>query len=457
MPQQPSSRLLPLHQDAQDADHSLSGLKPNLGLYYQKYFNWYNADASGFFSGFFKSNQHNNEHKAKKGKKSKSTDNSTNGAKQQDHKGLFIDQILAKSASHQPSLTIHEPTQFLVKALGGQCFDFQTTSSLAVGAGMEHPLENNLFFHPTWGVPYIPGSTIKGALRHFFTQYLEEKADAANNNESKQTIIQRIFGSDQANGTDEPAQSQPDQSIVQPTGGQYIFFDALPKKFKLCKEIMTPHFGDWYAKGADIDQHYSSLVKASEVIPADWHDPNPICFLGVATQSVFQFAFAPNPGIDPAHRDEDLQLISQALEQQLKHFGMGAKTATGLGYFSAVQDEPTPEPKLSHQQRQQKQRQLDRINAQKKQEQLEIDKKQAQLDCRPWQKQLIEKGLACIEDDRSFFITNPNQIVKDLEKHGISTEQMREYLSNNKLSLKHKLKGSEQSYKHAKKNLKKKT
>ncbi|MBW1963132.1 MAG: hypothetical protein JRJ04_16955, partial [Deltaproteobacteria bacterium] len=40
-----------------------------------------------------------------------------------------------------------------------------TTSPFVTGVGMEHPLENGFAFLSPYGLPYLPGSSVKGVLR----------------------------------------------------------------------------------------------------------------------------------------------------------------------------------------------------------------------------------------------------------------------------------------------------
>ncbi|MBI5445322.1 MAG: hypothetical protein HY900_29435, partial [Deltaproteobacteria bacterium] len=53
-------------------------------------------------------------------------------------------------------------------------FEGRVAWRLTVGLGNEHPLENGVTLHRLYGVPFLPGSAIKGVTR---ARVLEEEAD----------------------------------------------------------------------------------------------------------------------------------------------------------------------------------------------------------------------------------------------------------------------------------------
>lgn len=170
---------------------------------------------------------------------------------------------------------------------------YQTTGPFITGMGLEHPVENGFLWHHTLGVPYLPGSSIKGMMRAWAEEWCEE-TDAAD----------RLFGS----GGDDGAHA-----------GCLIVFDALPTgPVKLMAEVITPHTGDW------------RITETPEKSPpADWVSPVPIPFLAVAPGAEFQFALAVRQG----SKDGDLKKAYDFLEQALEWIGAGAKTAVGFGRF----------------------------------------------------------------------------------------------------------------------------
>ena len=51
----------------------------------------------------------------------------------------------------------------LVQALGGQSRAFASDWHWVTGMGLPHPVENGFSWHPTLGVPYLPGSGVKAS------------------------------------------------------------------------------------------------------------------------------------------------------------------------------------------------------------------------------------------------------------------------------------------------------
>ena len=78
--------------------------------------------------------------------------------------------------------------QQLVNKKRGKLIQMKTVSRFVPGMGRPNPVENGLNWHPTLGVPYLPGSSVKGAVRTW-AEFYEE-------NDKNQKDIQQIFGSD---------------------------------------------------------------------------------------------------------------------------------------------------------------------------------------------------------------------------------------------------------------------
>lgn len=186
----------------------------------------------------------------------------------------------------------------LLKACNGQAMAFKTIGPMVSGLGRSHPVENGFAWHHLLGVPYLPGTSVKGIVRSYATCWLEgdKKIDKSD--------LMRIFG-------------PRDKSIKV---GSVIFMDALPiMPVKLKAEVMTPHYGPYYT-GADSEP------------PGDWHSPVPIPFLAVDEDQEFLF------GILPRWRggEKDCKLASKWLAEALGVMGAGAKTSSGYGRFSKV-------------------------------------------------------------------------------------------------------------------------
>lgn len=195
---------------------------------------------------------------------------------------------------------------FLALARQGGIRCLATDWRFVTGLGWDHPVENGFTWHHPLGVPYLPGSTVKGVVRAW-TETLDNVTDA----------IKRIFG--------------PEGESVEKMAGSVIFFDALPvDTVKVQADVMTPHYDPYY-KNSD----KGNGTKREP--PADWFNPIPIPFLTVAPGQVFLFAIAPRrPGIEEDR--QDCNRVLEWLEKALAFIGAGAKTAAGYGRFSRRQE-----------------------------------------------------------------------------------------------------------------------
>ncbi|MBI4753837.1 MAG: type III-B CRISPR module RAMP protein Cmr6 [Betaproteobacteria bacterium] len=187
----------------------------------------------------------------------------------------------------------------LLEARGCKPLFFQTDWRFVTGLGREHPVENGFAWHHGLGVPYLPGSSVKGMVRAWAEQW--EPAD-------RSMDADRIFG----------PRGKPGE--LPPSTGSVVFLDALPvKRVKLDAEVMTPHYAPWYQDGS------------GSQAPGDWHSPTPIPFLVVAPETTFQFGMLPRRTSDVA----DKNLAAGWLADALAFMGAGAKTAVGYGRMSA--------------------------------------------------------------------------------------------------------------------------
>lgn len=195
--------------------------------------------------------------------------------------------------------------QFDQQGIKGYCVDATVDWRLIVGLGGEHVQETNMTLHHIYGIPYIPGSAIKGVLRHWWLQVLQQDKDflqqnpnfIKGDNEIKESVALKdpnflsIFGS-------------------QEQRGEVQFLDAYPEKVQFATDIMNPHFGDYY--GGDKP-------------PTDHQRLVPINFLTIE-KTTFRFVFL-------AKTQDPLDKIKQQFQNALEIKGVGAKTAVGYGYF----------------------------------------------------------------------------------------------------------------------------
>ena len=162
---------------------------------------------------------------------------------------------------------------------------------LVVGLGNESIYETSVTLHHTYGIPYIPASALKGAIRNYVIQTEFKNESKALQNSS----FISIFG-------------DKDQK------GKVIFFDAYPVGLpEIAVDVINVHYPDYY--------------KSSKP-PADYQDPNPVFFITVKNTS-FEFI----TGIKKKSDENVLDKAFDYLQKALTEFGIGAKTSVGYGYF----------------------------------------------------------------------------------------------------------------------------
>lgn len=161
------------------------------------------------------------------------------------------------------------------------------------GLGGKGPLEVGFTFHGLYGLPIIPGSSLKG-MTHAYAKFIAGAPESE---------LERVFGS-------------------QATQGHAIFFDAIPAEpptFEL--DVMNPHYPDYYQGKAP---------------PANWQSPQPVFFLTLGPKSRFLFAVG---GRDTSTESKNVRAIATDwLRAALQEMGVGAKTSAGYGYFRFQQE-----------------------------------------------------------------------------------------------------------------------
>lgn len=161
---------------------------------------------------------------------------------------------------------------------------------LAINLGSESVLETDIALLHPFGMPYIPGSALKGLAAFYARNELDPQTW------EKGTEAYRILFGD----GDQP--------------GYVTFFDALYipgtgyKGKVLWADIITPHHSEYYQGKED-------------AAPADWDDPTPIPFLTATGEYLIALA-GPQDWVKAAFK---------ILEHALLEKGIGAKTSSGYG------------------------------------------------------------------------------------------------------------------------------
>ena len=207
--------------------------------------------------------------------------------------------------------------------------DAIATAPFTTGLGNEHPLENGFAFLNPYGLPYLPGSGIKGVVRQAARElaggdwgdahgWSEEKIHLLGGIEL--STIDALFGLESANG---------DSDHVR---GALSFWDAIPQipGDSLAVDVMTPHQSHYYQKN-------NSPKSGSSTSPHDSGQPNPISFLTLPPGTGFAFhvvcdqAHLMRLAPDLAHDALWEKLLTAAFEHAFEWLGFGAKTAVGYG------------------------------------------------------------------------------------------------------------------------------
>ncbi len=256
------------------------------------------------------------------------------------------------------------------------CVAALTTSPLAVGTGVEHPIENGLLFFDPHGLPYVPGSTLKGMLRRAAEElalfeanangwtlglvwwflgldptasYLDPKGQAESTwCEAYREHVQRHVGAQPSvtfawiaslpavrermetlrcdlrgfllglQGASEEARRNRDALRVQ---GTWQCWDAFFSPPRMRVEITNVHFKDYYQQGN---------------APHETGSPTPVYFLAVdaGVEVAFIVRNAERRGELGAPPHSDWKGLAQsALERVFLQLGIGAKSSVGYGRF----------------------------------------------------------------------------------------------------------------------------
>lgn len=227
-------------------------------------------------------------------------------------KKQFLDAIVKQMANRSDGLLDQfiKRRKALISALNGDEKEFTTSWRFVSGLGMGHVLETGFVWHRILGVPYLPGSSVKGLIRAWADPKTDKKTGEhlGWGDPDMWNDVKRLFGDSDKIGA-----------------GSLIVFDAIPvEKPKLEVDIMNPHYGDYYNKKKD--------DKGQLIPPADYLSPSPIFFLTVARDTTFSFALASRNKDMEAGKKEVARGFA-LLTEALNNLGAGAKTAVGYGYF----------------------------------------------------------------------------------------------------------------------------
>ncbi|WP_172838418.1 type III-B CRISPR module RAMP protein Cmr6 [Thermocrinis minervae] len=205
-------------------------------------------------------------------------------------------------------------------------FTLKAGYRLAIGLGNPSFIENGFAFYPTYGIPYIPGSSLKGITRNLFilivSEHLNRDAKSVeedlmnekfDNSKVPLYLFEDNFGEWELQETFNVLFGTKNRE------GKVIFFDAFPKSLTLDDieiDIMNPHYQPYY-------------TNPKEKPPIDCYNPVPIHYMVLKEGVEFEFVLGVANDTDPRY----LELAERLLKAVLKSFGVGAKRRKGYGWF----------------------------------------------------------------------------------------------------------------------------
>jgi CRISPR-associated protein Cmr6 len=187
----------------------------------------------------------------------------------------------------------------------------RSATPLLTGIGESTPTEVGMVFHRNMGIPFIPASSIKGAVRYAycvnFAQDHPEKVHQGMLEESDVSGLKELFGSSDSKKA---------------FRGGFAFMDCCADQVPtLGMDIMNPHFGKYYQ-----NNHNHG--------PVEIESPIPIKFLVVKKGLTYRFrGFFLNPEAKAFKKS-----LVHAMETALTLLGIGAKTAVGYGRFDNIKE-----------------------------------------------------------------------------------------------------------------------
>lgn len=201
---------------------------------------------------------------------------------------------------------------------------------LSMGLGASGARDIGFLFHHTYGTPYIPGSSIKGAVAHYCRTVHGGRPDGAHFR-TDGWLYRKIFGSQEnfaelKNELMNPSECQgsiifhdafliPDQ---QPANANMALLDCPPFEDCIKLDVMTPHNTKYFAQ---------------KCAPNGMEDPVPVYFFRTSGWFLFHVSVLPINDADAANVE---QIALRFLAETLITYGLGSKKSSGYGIAWAL-------------------------------------------------------------------------------------------------------------------------
>ncbi len=202
----------------------------------------------------------------------------------------------------------HQRMDNIISFHQGQKRIFKNIERIAIGLGIEHPTENGFIFDRNSGIPYLPGTAIKGVCRAM--ALLAGKGGQ----------IVELFGNDMDG----------EESFQ----GDIVFLPAFPEKVPdagdkesdLIVDVITNHHQSYYSTSSQKRYYKIDLSKDAYPLPLDIESPNPVFHLVIEKGQRFIFRL-----FSISHNKKNVERAFALLAEALEELGIGARTATGYG------------------------------------------------------------------------------------------------------------------------------
>lgn len=186
---------------------------------------------------------------------------------------------------------------------------------IALGLGDESVIETAVTLHHTYGVPYIPGSALKGLAAAYAHRVLEDERWRKPEYRDGRLVQKGGDYHRELFGTTASAGYVTFFDALYVPGSGYKDNDGIPRA--LWPDVITVHHKDYYSG-------------TNPKPPADWDSPTPIPFL-TATGTYLILLGGPLAWVT---------FTFDLLEKALAEMGIGAKTSSGYGRMTITKERP---------------------------------------------------------------------------------------------------------------------
>lgn len=218
-----------------------------------------------------------------------------------------------------------ETTRWLALTAGAKPFEMKLRSRMVVGLGAKGPIEFGITLHPVTGLPYIPGSALKGLCRSYALLTIAglDSVRTPIEEDALAQLDRELIETTRYENIDSALQYKLVFGSQKEAGGctfyNAVLYRVLPILFKV--DVMTPHFVKYYTSGGNQP-------------PDDADNPNPVTYLTIAEGTTFAFAVGRRRGF--RGKSATVEQARSWLKAALQEMGIGAKTAQGYGVFEPV-------------------------------------------------------------------------------------------------------------------------